>query len=135
MKRLILIAALPPILLLSACADAEQGSGGGSEPATIRGTVLLGPTCPVETAESACPPEPLADVRVQVLGTDGDVLATAVSGADGTFDLSVAPGSYLLQAVGEDAGRSAKPVRVTVGEGQELEVEVPVDSGIRAATG
>jgi hypothetical protein len=116
-------------LFLVACAGRASSSSGDSG---VRGTVLLGPTCPVETMESPCPDRPLADVQIQVL-QGSDVMATVRSDGDGRFTVALEPGDYVLQAVVEQGGpgMSAKPVDVTVTSGAFVEVNVPVDSGIR----
>ncbi len=130
MKRLLVLAVLLS-LTLAGCA---RGSSEGSDQrlGTIGGSVLLAPTCPVETAESPCPPSPLAGVPVRVVDADGNVRASAVSGDEGAFTIDVAPGSYLLTAsIEEDPARSVKPVRVEVLAGEVVHVDVLVDSGIR----
>ncbi len=123
--------ALWVVLLLSlvACANRASSPSGDSG---VRGTVLLGPTCPVETIESPCPDRPLADVEVQVLQGD-DVVAAVRSDGDGRFTVALDPGDYVLQAVIEEGGpgMSAKPIDVMVTSGAFAEVTVPVDSGIR----
>ena len=109
---------------------ASEGSDEGL--GTIGGSVLLAPTCPVETVESPCPARPLAGVPVRVVDADGNVFASAVSGDEGAFTIDVAPGSYLLTAsIEEDPARSVKPVRVEVRAGEVVHADVLVDSGIR----
>jgi hypothetical protein len=117
------------LLFLAACAGRGPSSSGDGG---IRGTVLLGPTCPVETLESPCPDRPLANVEVQVL-QGGDVAATVRSDGDGRFTVALDPGHYEVQAVVEKGGpgMSAKPVDVTVTSGEFTDVSIPVDSGIR----
>jgi hypothetical protein len=129
-KRLLVVTALLS-LTLAGCA---RGSSEGSDErlGTIGGSVLLAPTCPVETTESPCPGRPLAGVPVRVEDADGNVRASAVSDDDGAFTVDVAPGSYLLTAsIEEDPARSVKPVRVAVRAGEVVHVNVVVDSGIR----
>ena len=131
MKRLLVVTALIPLALLGGCA---RGSSEGSDEGlgTIRGSVLLAPTCPVETTESPCPGRPLAGVPVRVVDADGNVRASAVSSDDGAFTMEVAAGSYLLTAsIEEDPARSVKPVRVEVRVGEVVHSDVLVDSGIR----
>jgi hypothetical protein len=127
MRRMRAISIL--LLLLVACAGRGPSSSSDSG---IRGTVLLGPTCPVETLESPCPDRPLADVEIRVL-RGGDVVATVRSDGEGRFAVALDPGRYELQAVVEEGGpgMSAKPVDVLVTNGAFTEVNVPVDSGIR----
>jgi len=130
-KRVLFVTVLLWLALLAGCA---RGSSEGSEErlGTIRGSVLLAPTCPVETIESPCPGRPLAGVPVRVVDADGDVRASAVSDDDGAFTVDVAPGRYLLTAsIEEDRARSVKPVRVVVGGGEVKHADVVVDSGIR----
>jgi hypothetical protein len=130
-KRLLVVTALIPLTLLGGCA---RGSSEGSDErlGTIRGSVLLAPTCPVETTESPCPGRPLAGVPVRVVDADGNVRASAMSGDDGAFTIDVAAGSYLLTAsIEEDPARSVKPVRVEVRVGEVVHSDVLVDSGIR----
>jgi hypothetical protein len=129
-KRLLVLTVLLS-LTLAGCA---RGSSEGSDErlGTIRGSVLLAPTCPVETVESPCPARPLAGVPVRVVDADGNVFASAVSGDEGAFTIDVAPGSYLLTAsIEEDPARSVKPVRVEVRAGEVVHADVLVDSGIR----
>src|SRR6266508_3810642 len=117
------------VLFLVACAGRGPSSSGDSG---IRGTVLLGPTCPVEAVENPCPDRPLADVEIHVL-QGGDVVATVRSDGDGRFEVALDPGQYLVQALVEPGGpgMSAKPVDVPVRSGEFTDVNVPVDSGIR----
>ena len=138
MKRL-LTAVLPLALLLSACAEAAEGGGSGSgsgELGTIRGTVLAGPTCPVETVQSPCPDRPVAGVKVQALA-DGSVSATAVSDQNGGFEMDLAAGEYLVESVVEPEGPGmySRPTRVTVTAGAVVEVSVLLDTGIRTPDG
>jgi hypothetical protein len=127
MRRMRAISIL--LLFLVACAGRGPSSSGDSG---IRGTVLLGPTCPVETLESPCPDRPLADVVVRVL-RGGGVVATVRSDDGGHFAVALDPGRYEVQAVVEEggAGMSAKPVDVLVTNGAFNDVNVLVDSGIR----
>jgi hypothetical protein len=127
MRRMRAISIL--LLFLVACAGRGPSSSGDSG---IRGTVLLGPTCPVETLESPCPDRPLADVEIRVL-RGSDVVATVRSDGEGRFAVALDPGRYEVQAVVEEGGpgMSAKPVDVVVTNGVFNDVNVPVDSGIR----
>jgi hypothetical protein len=127
MRRLAALRIL--FLVLVACTGTGQPSSGEGG---IRGTVLLGPTCPVQTQERPCPDRPLADAEVQVV-RGGDVVATVRSDDDGRFTVGLDPGHYVVQAVVEPGGpgMSAKPVDVTVTRGEFTDVSVPVDTGIR----
>jgi hypothetical protein len=135
----LVVSTLLLLLVCSACADPGErapDAGGGSGVATIRGTVVRGPTCPVETDDSPCPDAPAADVEVQAL-SDGVVEARATTDAQGRFSMEVPPGSYLVRAREAEGrpGMLAKPSVVTVGEGDVAEVTVLIDTGIRAPLG
>src|SRR6266540_623298 len=127
MRRMPVLSIL--LLFLVACAGRSPSSSGEGG---IRGIVLLGPTCPVETLEGPCPDRPLADVEVQVL-QGGDVVASVRSDGDGRFTVALDPGHYEVQAMLQEGGpgMSAKPVDVNVTSGEFADVNVPVDSGIR----
>jgi carboxypeptidase family protein len=131
MKRL-----LPLILSLLAVVAVACGSDAatpGAEGQGVRGVVLLGPRCPVETDASPCPDVPLPGVRIRVL-QDGEPLdVTATSDESGRFELQLPPGQYTLEAIvpAGGPGMSAKPVDVTVPAGSFVDVVVPVDTGIR----
>ncbi|HEY8116688.1 MAG TPA: carboxypeptidase-like regulatory domain-containing protein [Actinomycetota bacterium] len=130
MKRLLVLTVLLSLTLAGCARGSSEGSD--EELGTIIGSVLLAPTCPVETAESPCPGRPLAGVPVRVVDADGNVRASAVSGDEGAFTIDVAPGSYLLTAsIEEDPTGSVKPVRVEVRSGEVVHADVLVDSGIR----
>jgi hypothetical protein len=129
-KRLLVLTVLLSLTLAGCARGSSEGSD--EELGTIIGSVLLAPTCPVETAESPCPGRPLAGVPVRVVDADGNVRASAVSGDEGAFTIDVAPGSYLLTAsIEEDPKGSVKPVRVEVRSGEVVHADVLVDSGIR----
>ena len=123
---------LVALILFSACARGPSTGSQDEAVGTIRGAVLLAPTCPVESIESPCPGRPLAGVPVLAVDDEGDVRADTVSDDDGRFAMEVAPGTYLLTAsIQEDPARSVKPVRVDVVAGEVVHSDVVVGSGIR----
>ena len=97
---------------------------------TVEGLVLLGPLCPVQSADSPCPDRPLA-AAVEVRTLEGERVATVRSGRDGRFSVALAPGSSVLQATGLEGIQVSKPVEVTVRAGEVVHLTVPVDTGIR----
>lgn len=123
-------------LLLVGCSDLTLGGGDESPavPSGIRGTVVLGPTCPVEQASpgtdiTACV-TPYAATLV-ILNAENAVVARAESGADGRFEVTLPPGDYVIAPEGGDPYPIAQPLSVTVTAGQYEEVEVNYDTGIR----
>jgi hypothetical protein len=73
----------------------------------------------------------MGDTKVEVT-REGDVIATAISDAEGRFEVAVPAGEYVVQAVLDAPGPpSAKPVPVSVRSGRFAQVQVLVDTGIR----
>jgi hypothetical protein len=102
---------------------APTGSG-------IRGTVLAGPTCPVERPESPCPPRPVsADIRVTTPG--GSLVATTRSDDSGAFAVAVPPGSYEVAALPGEILPRCTPEKVTVIPTATTSVTIHCDTGIR----
>ena len=112
-------------LSLSACrSDDKQPTGG------ISGVVTAGPTCPVETAASPCPPGVwTGDVRA--VAADGRNYQTQTD-AQGHYRLPLPAGTYDVSPVIEGAGPpSAAHVSVTVSGDVMQTLDLQVDTGIR----
>ena len=102
----------------------------------VSGVVLLSPACPVAhiPVNPACAPKPyktLLQVRSKVKGTVYRPVPTSV---EGTFNLSLTPGSYLLQVARARNGsmfpRCPDLIVIVVGK-KTLHVTMNCDSGIR----
>jgi hypothetical protein len=109
----------------------QVGSG------TVAGSVLLGPTCPVEHIPPypQCAPKPYqATVSAYRVGSTA-VLQSTQSGTDGVFTFSIPPGSYTLQAGSASGGGSYFPrcasVPVSVTADETVRVTIHCDTGIR----
>jgi len=95
----------------------------------IAGTVMVGPTCPVERPDSPCPDRPY-ETRL-TFWRGGSQVAEAESAADGRFFVALPPGSYtVVVAAAGPLPRCPEPV-ADVAAGQLTRVEVKCDSGIR----
>jgi hypothetical protein len=128
-QRIFIAVALVAVLA-SACAKASDGPGSGGD-SGVRGVVVAGPQCPVESADSPCPDAPVPNTEIQVKRS-GEVVATATSDADGAFTITLAPGTYTVEAVADPGGIGyAKPVDVTVTDSTFAQVSVVIDTGIR----
>ena len=104
-------------------------------PSGIRGTVVLGPTCPGPVEPGENPPvaclTPYAASLV-VTDSEGAPVVRVTSSADGKFQVDLPPGEYVVTpATGADTYPIAQPVSVTVSAGQYSEVEINYDTGIR----
>lgn len=107
---------------------AVQGSG-------IRGTVLLGPICPVQQI----PPLPeCADkpYKTRLAVTDSNqiqIIREFESGEDGKFTIELVPGEYFIRsaAIANILPYCSSPEILTVKERQYTEITVLCDTGIR----
>jgi len=112
-------------LSLSACSSgAEQPTGG------VSGSVTAGPTCPVETANSPCPPGVWTGT-VRATATGGETFDVQTDD-QGNYRLSLPDGTYEVTPVIEGGGPpSAAPVSVTVTSDAMQTLDLQVDTGIR----
>jgi hypothetical protein len=125
MKRALILA----VVVLAGCARAGGGVDSG-----IEGRVLLGPQCPVVSEASPCPDKPVA-TEVIVVTRGGEEVARGRSGSDGRFRIAIEPGNYVVTALVAANAMFAKPVDVTVAPGEFVQVNVPLDTGIREPLG
>lgn len=117
------------VILLTACGNQTPESKVDSG---VRGVVVSGPQCPVETIDDPCPDLPVSGIVVSVSTPKGSVAAETRTDAEGRFEVAVAPGEYVVQPVVESGGVAfSKPVQVVVSDERFVEVTLQVDTGIR----
>jgi hypothetical protein len=132
----LLFAALVACFAVVACGDIGITGTTPTPPSGIKGTVILGPTCPVNGAPESNNPVPSACLtpyaaQMVVLDDENKAVAHIASGNDGTFKVDLTPGDYVLAPASSDAYPIAQPVSVTVVPGQYVTVQVNYDTGIR----
>lgn len=117
-------------------ATTTPGGGGGSilpYNSGVRGTVSLGPTCPVERI----PPDPQCAERPYATTIDvhrtgsSSLFATGKSDANGAFEFSLPPGSYTITAGGSKMLPRCNPVTISVGASGYVTTTISCDTGIR----
>jgi len=125
------------LVLLSACSVAAGPSASASPPSNaLHGSVIAGPTCPVERpGDSACAPRVVSGATIIVQLGSGSEVARTTTGADGTFSVALAPGTYRLvpQPVSGLMG-TAQPLTVTLlaaGVTEPAPLVIRYDTGIR----
>jgi len=104
------------------------GCGGGK--GGLYGTVTRGPTSPVCRAGVPCS-EPASGARL-VFERDGRVAAQVVVAKDGSYSVSLAPGTYVVGVAPQPTigrGVDARTVRVTAARARRLDFQI--DTGIR----
>lgn len=109
----------------------------GESPATpsgIRGTVLLGPTCPIGEEPGEYEPVPCLTpyaAQLVILDSESAVVERVMSGDDGRFEVTVPPGEYVVTPETGENYPFAQPVPVTVSPGDYAEIQINYDTGIR----
>ena len=121
MRRALLVA-IAALALVSCGSDRPKASGG------ISGTVHAGPTCPVETAESPCPPAIWTGI-VRATAADGQTFETQTDGS-GHYALHLPPGDYSVAAVTSGGPPTGVPADVVVAD-TVINLDLEVDTGIR----
>lgn len=115
---------------------AGSSSGGGVLPykSGIRGTVMLGPTCPVERMppDPQCAEKPYqTTVTISRASSPSQIFASVHSAADGTFEASLPPGDYIVSAGGTTMLPRCAQTPATVGASGYTQITVSCDTGIR----
>lgn len=120
-------------LAAAAFALAALSGCGAGEPdlvATVTGIVEQGPTCPVETLDSPCPPAPAVGARVEVL-QEGEVVASTTTDGDGRFEVATPEGAIEVRAESADGLPSQDVATFTLEAGDDVEAAFLLDTGIR----
>ncbi len=98
----------------------------------IRGTATIGPSCPVERIppDPNCADKPYSG-SFNVSTESGAIVKNFQTGADGSFEVSVPAGTYVISLGGGKVYPRMSPPTVTVEEGKFVSVHLELDSGIR----
>ena len=119
--------ALGLVLLMGGC---ESGFAGPNANQGIEGIVLIGPQCPVASAETPCPDLPF-EASIEVRTREGLRVTGTRSGEDGRFRVGLLPGFYTLHPESGDPFPVATDQEVVVLDDAFTEVTVNFDTGIR----
>jgi hypothetical protein len=110
-------------------------SGGGVIPhdSGVRGTVSLGPTCPVERIppDPACADKPYAAAILVYRTGSGTPFIIGNSDMNGAFQFSLPPGSYTINAGSGKTLPRCTPVDVVVPANGYASTTISCDTGIR----
>ncbi len=118
-------------------ASATSTAGGAdvapSYDSGVRGTVSLGPTCPVERVppDPQCADKPYATAIVAYRAGSQSAFVMGNSDANGAFTLSLPPGSYTLEATSGAAFPRCLRVSVKVPASGYASTSILCDTGIR----
>ena len=124
MRRLAI--ALTIAVGVSACAQAANPSSSGG----VRGKVTAGPQCPVVSQASPCPDAPWIGT-VRATAEDGTAYEDQTDD-QGRYEISLPPGVYVVVPVTSGGTPpTGEPQTVQVAQGQPLDLNLAVDTGIR----
>jgi len=102
---------------------------------TLKGTMTIGPICPVEQAGHPCNPTPQMYAAHQVFIYTSDkskLIATLTPGAEGNFSTTLPAGSYLVDVQHQSIGSvKGAPSTIMIVANQAAEVSIDIDTGIR----
>jgi hypothetical protein len=131
----LLVACLVLVALVAGCGNFGVEVSTPLPPSGIRGSVVLGPTCPNPPSVGPSGQVPCLTpyaAQLVVLDSEGKVVTRVTSAAgDGTFAVDVPPGDYVVAPATNDSYPIAQPVSVQVVAGNYAEVQINYDTGLR----
>jgi hypothetical protein len=114
------------LMLLGACTSLNPTPADSG----IQGQVNIGPLCPVVQVGVDCPDKPY-QASITILTSKGEEVIHFQSDADGTFEIALPPGDYILQPDSPNSLPYAPEQPFSVLKGQFTQLIVTYDSGIR----
>jgi len=99
----------------------------------VMGRVLAGPTCPVEhiPPDPGCADRPVSGAEIVVTNDAGDLVADALSDADGRFSVLLPAGRYTLNPQPVPGLLGTAPPQMILINDADVEVTLRYDTGIR----
>jgi hypothetical protein len=107
----------------------HQGDRKKSLPSLVTGTVVAGPVSPV-ARPSAAATRPVAGATVEAL-RGSDIVATARTNAAGRYQLTLQPGTYVIQAKADRYSSKQPGKTISISAGQTRTIDFVFDTGIR----
>ncbi|HZO81723.1 MAG TPA: carboxypeptidase-like regulatory domain-containing protein [Candidatus Binataceae bacterium] len=121
-------------LILAGCARGGGPSDPGeSAPGTLSGEITRGPMFPVSGPGAPSPATaPVAGAELRIVDSNGALVATARTGADGRYQVSLPAGEYRLErGAGFSGATKNLPAKIAISPGGHTRFDVLVDTGIR----
>jgi hypothetical protein len=99
----------------------------------IRGKVLIGPNCPgpVIEGDTQCEEMQPYQAELAILDAQGNPVKEVLSTLEGTFQVALQPGKYVVRPVSPKRFPFAPEQTVTISGGQWVEITILYDTGIR----
>jgi hypothetical protein len=133
-RRLVPVCLLALGLIVAGCGNFGVEVSTPVPPSGIRGSVVLGPTCPNPPSVGPSGQVPCLTpyaAQLVVLDSEGKVVTRTTSGSDGTFEVDVPPGDYVIAPATNASYPIAQPVSVQVTPGNYAEAQINYDTGLR----
>ncbi len=109
-----------------------------SDKGTLKGTIKVGPICPVEMADNPCdpPPEMYAAYTILIYSSDKKkLIVTLTPDGRGGFSTVLPVGTYVVDIgnnpTGSVGSKSGVPKIVTITKGVTTTISIDIDTGIR----
>ena len=120
------------VLIPMASCSSGSGTTAESQHSGVTGVSLVDGGCPTIPVDEACPDVPLP-AHLVVTGADSAVVADVDTGADGSFRISLSPGTYTMTAENTSGAPLpySEPIAFEVQEREFTTIVVRFDSGIR----
>lgn len=119
------------VVMVSASCDSSWGTTTSTlAPTMVEGSVLAGPTCPVEQPGQVCPPAPVAGTVVAIDG-EGSTVASTETDATGHYSLGLPAGEYTLHVIVDGLFPTCPDTPITVRSGAPVTANIDCDTGIR----
>lgn len=109
-----------------------EASVGRSEESGVRGTAVIGPSCPVQRMppDPRCADRPYA-ATFAIQTPSGGRVAIVSSGVDGAFSARLPPGNYVIRLQSAAVMPSMAPQTFSVRENSYTALRLSLDSGMR----
>lgn len=133
----VLFLALLMHMIVAGCAgspgDTSQTGKEKKAGGTLTGKVVRGPTCPVQSADMPCPPEPVSGVKLVISTLAGQEIRSILTNHEGRYSVSLPPATYRVELgpLGGIEFTKDLPATVSIAEKQETRLDIHIDTGIR----
>lgn len=101
----------------------------------LKGTMTIGPICPVEQVGNPCKPTPetFAAHKVSVYSSDRSrIIATLIPDANGNFSTTLPVTTYIVDVAHQSVGSvQGAPATIKIESGKTTVLTIDIDTGIR----
>lgn len=118
------------LVALAGCGSTHGQGGSASPSARLSGHVYSAPSCPVQAAESPCPPRPLANAEIGFQPSGGGTTEKVRTNSAGAYAVELPAGHYEVR-LDRPRPLAKAPHLISVAAGERRTLNLTFDSGIR----